>query len=413
MQTQDFAAHNEEARAVWAAYRAGAPVRVPVTLCTDTRFFILDDEFNPGERISFRAYSEDPLVMMDFQLRAAEWRAYNVAPLCDDQAGLPDKFTVTVDLQRYFEAGFFGATVEYRPGQTPDTQPILAGDRKHALFDRGLPHPLTGGVFAKAHRFHEAMAKRIGSGFTYRDRLVEFDPSGLTSTDGPLTVATNLRGFELYTDFYADPDYVRQLLDFIVEGTIVRVRAQRRFFGLPEVSERWGYADDAVQMISTDMVREFAVPAHRKLKQALTSAGRISIHLCGDATRHFKLLRDELGVCSFDTGFPVDFAWLRSDLGPEVEILGGPRVTVLRNGTPEQVAAEVKRILSSGITEGGRFILREANDLAPGTTLENLAAMYDTARKFGRYDQTHRKVESTFDGGHRPPESANPTIRSV
>ena len=385
MQTQDFAAHNEEARAVWQVYRAGAPVRVPVTLCTDTRFFMLSDELNPTG-LSFQEYSEDPLVMMDFQLRAAEWRAHNVAPLCDDQAGLPPEgFTVTVDFQRYYDAGFFGATVEYRSGQTPDTQPILAGDRKHALFHQGLPDPLEGGIFAKAHRFYEAMARRIAAGFTYRGRPVTISPGDLTGTDGPLTVATNLRGFELYTDFYSDPDYVRELLDFVVEGTIARIRAQRRFFGLPEMSERWSYADDAVQLISTDMVREFVVPVHRKLKRALTTADRVSIHLCGDATRHFKLLRDELGVYSFDTGFPVDFAWLRQELGPEVEIYGGPRVTLLRNGTPEQVAAEVRRILRSGVTEGGRFVLREANDLAPGTPLENLAAMYETAREYGRY----------------------------
>jgi hypothetical protein len=385
MSTIDFARHNEEAQAVWAAYRAGHPTRVPVTLCTDTRFFVLNDEFNPGEKMSFQDYSEDPLVMMDFQLWAAEWRALHVAPHCDDPAGLPEKFTVTVDMQRYFDAGFFGAAVEYRPGQTPDTRPLLAGDDKNRLFDQGLPDPLTGGIFAKGHRFYQAMAERVRAGFTYRGRPVEVEPSGLLGHDGPLTVATNLRGTELYSDFYTDPDYVRQLLDFIAEATIARIRAQRRFFGLPEVSDKWSYADDDVQLISTDMVREFIVPVHRKLKAGLTTAGRIAIHLCGDATRHFKLLRDVLDVYSFDTGFPVDFTWLRQELGPEVEILGGPRVTLLHDGTPEQVAAEARRILGSGIMQGGRFILREANDLAPGTPLANLAAMYQTARTFGQY----------------------------
>jgi len=138
-------------------------------------------------------------------------------------------------------------------------------------------------------------------------------------------------------------------------------------------------------MLSTEMVREFVVPVHRKMKEALTTADRISIHLCGDATLHFKLLRDELGTYSFDTGFPVDFARLRRELGPEVEILGGVRAPLLHDGTPEQVAAEARRILESGIMEGGRFILREANDLAPGTPLENLAAMYETARTCGVY----------------------------
>lgn len=385
----DFAPHNEEAQAIWAAYRAGRPLRVPVTLCADTRFFILNDELNPGEQMSFQEYSEDPIAMLDFQLRAAEWRALHIAPHCDDPAGLPEKFAVTVDFQRYFEAGYFGATVEYRPGQTPDARPILARDHKNWLFDQGQPDPLTGGIYAKAHRFYEAISEHIQGGFTYLGRPVEFDPaaplSSLLGTDGPLTVATNLRGAELYSDFYTDPDYVHQLLEFITEGTIARIRAQRRFFGLPEKAETWGYADDAVQMLSTEMVREFIVPVHRKLKEALTTARRISIHLCGNSTRHFKLLRDEIGTYSFDTGFPVDFTWLRKELGQEVEIIGGPRVTLLHDGTPEDVAAETRRILGSGITDGGRFILREANDLAPGTPLDNLAAMYETARIDGRY----------------------------
>ena len=36
-----------------------------------------------------------------------------------------------------------------------------------------------------------------------------------------------LRGNDLFLDFYDDPDYVHQLLDFIVEGTIARIRALR------------------------------------------------------------------------------------------------------------------------------------------------------------------------------------------
>ncbi len=380
----DFTQHNEEARAVWDAYRAGKPIRVPVTLWADARFYLLDDAFNPGEAVSFQNYSEDALVMMEVQLRAAAWRALHIAPCCDDVAGTPDRFVVAVDQLRYFDAGFFGAPVEYREGQMPDTQPILTGDKKNMLFDRGLPHPLTGGVFAQSHRLNEVMAKQVQAGLTYLDRPVVLDAFGL-GTDGPFTVAQSLRGTEIFTDFYTDPDYVRQLLDMIVEGTIARVLAHRRFFGLPEKSDGWGFADDAIQMLSTKMVREFVLPAHRKLKAALTTADRINIHLCGDATRHFKMLRDELGTYSFDTGFPIDFGKMRQVLGPEVEIQGGPRATLLVSGTPDEVAAEVRRILGTGIMEGGRFILREANDLAPCTPLANLQTMYATARQYGRY----------------------------
>lgn len=382
--TPDFTQHNEEAQAVWAAYRTGQPFRVPVTLWTDARFFLLDEAFNPGEAITFQDYSLDPVIMMSVQLRSADWRALHVAPCCDDVAGPRERYAVSVDMLRYFDAGFFGAAVEFREGQMPDTRPILADDKKNLLFDRGLPDPLTGGVFAEAHRLNEQIAERLRAGFTYQGRPVDLDPFGL-GTDGPFTVAQSLRGNELFTDLYNDPDYVRRLLDLIVEGTIARIHAHRRFFGLPEKSTDWGFADDAIQMLSTKMVREFVLPAHKKLKAALTTAERINIHLCGDATRHFKLLRDELGTYSFDTGFPIDFGAIRRNLGPEVEILGGPKATLLVSGTPVEVATEVERILGTGIMAGGRFILREANDLAPRTPIPNLQAMYAAAKQFGRY----------------------------
>ena len=53
---------------------------------------------------------------------------------------------------------------------------------------------------------------------------------------------------------------------------------------------------------------------------------------------------------------------------------------LLHDGSPDEVRAEVQRILDSGICEGGRFVLREANNLAPHTPFANLAAMYETAR---------------------------------
>jgi uroporphyrinogen-III decarboxylase len=380
----DFSQHNAEAQAVWDAYRAGHPIRVPVVIGTNTRFFLVNEELNPGQKITFQDYSEDPEVMVDFQLRASAWRANHIAPLCDDPAGLPEVFHVRVDLQNYYEAAHLGAPIHFRDGQVPDTVPILAGDRKHLLFDRGLPDPLTGGVFGRAHEFHAAIQAWIDGGLTYLDRPVVLDPFGL-GTDGPLTVATNLRGYEFYMDFYDDPDYAHQLLDFVTQAAIRRIQAHRAFFGQPPRAEDWGFADDSLALISTDLYRSFVLPYHRRMKEELAAADRIGVHLCGDATRHFKTLRDELGAYRFDTGFPVDFTALRQELGPEVEILGGPSVMVLQAESPEGVEAETQRILQSGILEGGHFILREGNNLAPHTPLDNLAAMYRAARRWGGF----------------------------
>jgi uroporphyrinogen-III decarboxylase len=59
---------------------------------------------------------------------------------------------------------------------------------------------------------------------------------------------------------------------------------------------------------------------------------------------------------------------------------------LLHDGSPDTVRAEVQRILDSGVCVGGRFVLREANNLAPHTPFANLAAMYETARAWRRRD---------------------------
>jgi uroporphyrinogen-III decarboxylase len=380
----DIIQHNEEAKAVWDAYYAGNPIRVPVTLWADARYYLLDPAFNPDETITFQDFIEDPMVMMDVQLRAIDLRSETVSLYCDDQAGPPEKYIVTVDMLRFFDAGFFGCELEFRKGQMPDTTPILRGDNKNLLFDKGLPDPLMGGVFTWAHHTYDQIKDKIDKDETYRGKPLEFMPFGL-GTDGPLTVATSLRGADFYLDFYTDPDFVHQLLDYITEGTIARIKAHREFFGMPLVTETWSFADDAVQMLSTDMVREFVLPYHQKLKKALTTAEHIALHLCGDATRHFKMFRDELGINSFDTGFPIDFGAMRQVLGPDVVIQGGVRAPQLAQDTPENIYNEARRILESGIMEGGRFILKEANDLAPCTPMDNLNALYQAARTFGIY----------------------------
>jgi len=147
----------------------------------------------------------------------------------------------------------------------------------------------------------------------------------------------------------------------------------------------FGFADDAIVLLSVPQYQEFVLPYHRRLVEEFSDGGRTSIHLCGDATRFFRLLRDELNVYSFDTGFPVDHGWLRRELGPEVLIYGGPSVMLVKSGPVGALREEVRHICESGIMEGGRFVLIAANNMAPCTPVDHVAAMYEAARQFGRY----------------------------
>lgn len=98
-----------------------------------------------------------------------------------------------------------------------------------------------------------------------------------------------------------------------------------------------------------------------------------------------KSLDGELNVKSADTGYPIDFKTLGDEIGEDVEINGGVTVSELMASTPEQVNARADEILQSGILRGGRFVMKEANNVPPGMPLKNLAAVYSAVRKFGVY----------------------------
>ena len=380
----DFAAHNEEVKAVWESFHAGKPIRVPVILGLNVRYYLFSPWLNP-RGISFREYTEDPGLMLETQLEFQHYVRHNL--LSDAEMGMPAEAWpgVGVDLQNYYEAAWFGCPVHYREGQVPDTSPILGGDNKRMLFDRGMPDPFAGGIMAKNLRYYEQIGERLRD-YTFMGLPVRgVSPSGL-GTDGPFTAAANLRGAtEICIDIYEDPEFVRELLDYITSATIARIRAWRQKLGHEMRPRNWGFADDSVQLLSTETYREFVLPCHRRLVAELAGEGSHSIHLCGDATRHFKMIRDELNVNGFDTGYPVDFAWLREELGPDVQVSGGPTVAFLQRATPSEVREEVRRILGTGIMDGGKFVLREANNMSPGIPEENIAAMYRAAQEFGSY----------------------------
>jgi len=388
----DFARHNAEVASLWRLYHEGNPPRVPVTFSGSIRNLLCNPELNTTG-YSFRDFFEDPRAQIAAQLEYQSWCRHHL--LCDKEMGPPaDGWQLGIDLQNCYEAMWFGCPIRYDPGQVPDTEPILR-ERKEKLYDLAPPADLAGYGLGRAAEFYDVMRAECPK-MEFKG-LPVLAPKGLPGegTDGPFNAACKLRGAaEVCVDMLTDEAYYRDLMNFITGQIIRRMKAARRFRWErdPQASDRgefrrkgWGFADDAIALLSVENYREFVLPYHRKLASEFSDGGPISIHLCGDATRFFPLLRQELSVMSFDTGFPVDFGGLRDRLGPDVTIYGGPTIMLLKDGTPEEVRREVKRILETGVTRGRKFVLREANNLAPCTPIENCLAMYEAGKQYGRY----------------------------
>lgn len=388
----DFAAHNAEVEAVWKAYHAGQPYRIPVSISGSIRNFLQNPELN-DTGYTFQDFFEDPEVQIQCQLRYQRWLRYHL--VCDREMGPPrDGWPVGIDFQNSTDASWFGCPLFYQGNHVPDTREILKEEPRR-LYDLECPDPLGAGLVGRAVEFYEYMQARCPQ--LEFEGLPVLPPKAIPGEgcDGPLDAAYKLRGAaQVCMDLAADPDYFHDLLGYVTEYLIRRMKAVRqwRWERQPEAEDRgefhrpwYGWADDAIVLLSVAQYREHVLPYHRRLVEEFGDGGPTAVHLCGDAQRFFPLLRDELNVQSFDTGFPVDFARLRSELGPEVQISGGPTVMLVRSGPPAAIRAEVERICASGIMEGGKFILIAANNLSPCTPLEHTSALYGAAREFGRY----------------------------
>jgi len=384
MRTIDYTQHNEEVKEVWDSFYSGKPIRVPMILGINPRIAINNFNVNTN-KYTFKEYFTNPKARLTYLLEYCNHIRHNIPQ--DIEMGIPEKgWDLYIDLQNVFEDAWLGGKVKFPENQCPIVEPFLNDDNKYSIIDKGIPEVYSG-ILAMAREHYDYMVDQKKSGFTYLGKPVnKIDFTGM-STDGPLTIACNLRGVDNFIiDLMYDSEYAHKLLSFITEATIYRIKALRQDFNIPEKVDDIFFADDNIELISSDMYISEILPYHEKLLEALaTKDAKRGIHICGNAQRHHKILVEKLGITAIDTGFPMDFNIERELVGENVTIMGGPSVPFLDTHNYDETYEEVKNILNSGITKGGKFILREGNNLPPTTPLENIWAMYDCVKEHGKY----------------------------
>ena len=95
-------------------------------------------------------------------------------------------------------------------------------------------------------------------------------------------------------------------------------------------------------------------------------------------------MRDELYIGTFDTGFPINLGKTVRELGENVMIHGGVNINTLLNRSESDVKAEAKRILED-VLPCKNFVMKDANNLCPKTPPENVIAMYEAVKEYGKF----------------------------
>ena len=389
----DFDAHNAMVKELYENFRAGHPSRIPVQIEGSIRNYFSNEEINRSHW-SFADFFTDARAHIECQLEYQYYQRFHL--YCDREMGLPDQWRLSMDFQNSYDQAWFGCPIQYfGKGDVPDTREILR-ENPRELYSWEDPDPFWGrGDFMKrAWEMFEEIQKRCDAGLEFhRRQVVAPDLFPHVMTDGVFDCAVKLRGaVELMIDMYANPGYFHDLMKYITDNLIRRMKAHRKFHherihSREPFSPRWPdffYADDSIAMLSQGQFQEFVLPYMERIFDEFHDGNGCMIHLCGDATHHFKFLKEHFHVKYFDTGFPVDHGALRRELGREVILRGGPTVMLVQRGTPDEIEQATKAICRSGALDGGKFILIAANNLAPCTPLENTDALYAAGKKYGR-----------------------------
>jgi len=137
-------------------------------------------------------------------------------------------------------------------------------------------------------------------------------------------------------------------------------------------------------VVSPQTFKEIFIPHLKKFAAAVTLPW--VFHSCGDVA----LLFDDFMTLGFNAFNPfqppvMDIEAMHDKYGGKICFWGNIDLTyTLSYGTPAEVEAEVKQRIAKLAPDGG-YILSTANSIIDSCKTENILAMIDAAKKYGRY----------------------------
>lgn len=194
------------------------------------------------------------------------------------------------------------------------------------------------------------------------------------------------------------------LLDMAINPKIVEVMVERLVTYYLEYNEKifrrakgnidiFYMGDDfGIQkgmFISKQMWRHFFKPGFKKfIDQAHSHGIKVMHHTCGSVVD----LIPEFIECGLDIlqslqplARGMDFKRIKMEYGKYISFQGGIDIQdTMPFGTVTRVKEEVKRTIET-LGPGGGYILCTSHNLQPDTPIDNILAMYETAREVGKY----------------------------
>jgi uroporphyrinogen decarboxylase len=209
---------------------------------------------------------------------------------------------------------------------------------------------------------------------------------------GPVHQIQFMRGYAgSLEDLIVAPDFVQAFMERYVDFWIrLTERALQEAGDLVDLVM---FGDDLGTqrgpVMSPALYRRLIKPHHARMVQAVKRFNKpVLLHSCGSVAAFIP----DLMEAGFDALHPIqvsakdmDTAALKREFGRDISFWGGVDTQrVLPLGTPQEVRAEVRRRIAD-LGPGGGYVLGAVHNIQAEVPAENILAMFEAAREFGRY----------------------------
>ena len=366
-----------ESRSLYESLEAGErPERVPINPgCTNEQFKVLKQGLTMGE------YRSHPETALKTELKSWSWSlqefpeedatAISVAPRIQGGATVAAAFCEVEHFDHH--AGF---------GVKPALADIKDVDKLK------VPHPEEVPSVQRLCEFADYFVRQLGDhvgdtpGGTSDGRWVDSSQISLAFSVPvmPFTEAAMIRG---ETDFLMDlvlhPREAKQLIEIATEAEVRIIKYLRKRYGLSDPGI-CGVADDAVSMLSPEMYEEFAVPYQKMAIEQLSSAGKVSYHLCGQSQHLLSSIKEYIDPLYINISYFTDLTYASEIMGDTI-FLGGPNPRVVLQGSREAIRENVLDTLQQGIRHGLYMFGAATSAWDPETPIENIHHAYSLVRE--------------------------------
>lgn len=337
----------------------------------------------PKIGVRFRNYYADPEIMLKSQILGQKWLMENIET---------DAYSITgawvggwTDFQNVTEASALGCEIHFPEDDIPVGKEEGWVRTEEDLRKLEKIDFVNSGLNARQVAYRRAMMKvaekypvRFQGGPVFYPGA---NPALTHTSNGPFTISAHLMGaVEIFTAILERPDFVRELFRIVTDQVLTWLDYCWQVEQIPTRDFAW--TDDLSAYLSAETWENVLLPYNLKLRDHF---GWASLHMCGETTHLLKIFTDKLKINEFQGfGWKVKLDQVAEIMGGKVVLLGNVNPLLIATGTPQQVKEATRRVIEKLAPTKG-LIIQDGNNIAPESPVENINAMMQAAREFGRY----------------------------